>query len=263
MTSASRPAPMRRRFDELSRAARFVPMLCTVCGRPSIAWFRSDNVRETGVCLRCRATNRQRQLALVACGVQSGRPRSLATLSRRHDLRVYNTEAAGPVHRALRSMPHYACSEYISPETPGGSIVAGVRHEDLQALSYPESSFDLVLSSDVFEHVPDPYRAHAEVLRVLRPGGHHVFTVPYRHDVVDDDVRAHNDDDGNVVHHAEPEYHLDPVHPDGALVYTIFGRGMADELRRLGFEVTVHRVHSPAHGIAGQNGFVFAARRPL
>ena len=58
------------------------------------------------------------------------------------------------------------------------------------ALSYDDASIDLILSSDVFEHVPDPYRAHAEVHRVLRPGGHHVFTVPFHQHAHLDDVRA-------------------------------------------------------------------------
>jgi hypothetical protein len=31
----------------------------------------------------------------------------------------------------------------------------------------------------VFEHIPRPYQAHAELLRILRPGGTHVFTAPF------------------------------------------------------------------------------------
>ena len=38
--------------------------------------------------------------------------------------------------------------------------------------------FDLVLTSETLEHVPDPRLALRETLRVLRPGGRHVFTVP-------------------------------------------------------------------------------------
>lgn len=35
----------------------------------------------------------------------------------------------------------------------------------------PDESFDLVLSSDVFEHIDRPWLAAAEIARILRPGG--------------------------------------------------------------------------------------------
>jgi SAM-dependent methyltransferase len=44
-------------------------------------------------------------------------------------------------------------------------------------LPYPDASFDAVVSDQVLEHVEgNPYRAMAESLRVLRPGGHAVHT---------------------------------------------------------------------------------------
>lgn len=39
-------------------------------------------------------------------------------------------------------------------------------------------SFDLVVASDVLEHIADDRSAVAEVVRVLRPGGIFVFSVP-------------------------------------------------------------------------------------
>ncbi|HLL61832.1 MAG TPA: class I SAM-dependent methyltransferase, partial [Propionibacteriaceae bacterium] len=35
----------------------------------------------------------------------------------------------------------------------------------------PDASFDLVISSDVFEHLTRPWLAAAEIARILRPGG--------------------------------------------------------------------------------------------
>ncbi len=65
---------------------------------------------------------------------------------------------------------------------PGGSRaggdVAGVRHEDLTRLTYPARPFDLVITSETLEHVPDLAAALAEIRRVLVPGGVHLFTVP-------------------------------------------------------------------------------------
>jgi ubiquinone/menaquinone biosynthesis C-methylase UbiE len=31
----------------------------------------------------------------------------------------------------------------------------------------------------VLDHIPSPYQAHRELYRILKPGGSHVFTVPF------------------------------------------------------------------------------------
>ena len=59
-----------------------------------------------------------------------------------------------------------------------GAIHEGPRCEDLQALTFADESFDLVVTSEVFDNLRNPALGFAEVLRVLRPGGRHVFTVP-------------------------------------------------------------------------------------
>ena len=35
------------------------------------------------------------------------------------------------------------------------------------------------LCVQVFVHIPMPYQAHHELFRILKPGGSHVFTVPF------------------------------------------------------------------------------------
>jgi 2-polyprenyl-3-methyl-5-hydroxy-6-metoxy-1,4-benzoquinol methylase len=46
------------------------------------------------------------------------------------------------------------------------------------ALPFPESSFDIVVSFDVFEHIPDSDAHLLEVRRVLRPGGSYLLQTP-------------------------------------------------------------------------------------
>jgi SAM-dependent methyltransferase len=154
-------------------------------------------------------------------------------------------------------------SEYFGPELSSGEPgPGGTLHQDLQRLSFATGSFDLVVSTDVLEHVPDPYRAHDEIRRVLRPGGHHVFTVPYEEGALLDDVRATLAADGSVVLLAEPLYHGDPVRPqEGALVYTIFGLEMVVRLARLGMETAVHRLWDPARGLVGPGAVFDSVRR--
>jgi SAM-dependent methyltransferase len=49
---------------------------------------------------------------------------------------------------------------------------------DVTALQFADASFDVVVTADVLEHVPDDERAVKEMARVLRPGGVLVATVP-------------------------------------------------------------------------------------
>jgi hypothetical protein len=100
------------------------------------------------------------------------------------------------------------------------------------------------------------------VFRVLRPGGRHVFTVPFHHDRADDVVRAEVAPNGTLTHHLPPEHHIDPLRPGGALVYTDFGREMLDRLRELGFEVAVHELGGESLGLIGAPTIVFEASRP-
>ena len=60
--------------------------------------------------------------------------------------------------------------------TPGGSLEVAV--ENALDLDFADHSFDVVIVSEVFEHIPEDQAAMAEVQRVLRPGGVGAITVP-------------------------------------------------------------------------------------
>lgn len=47
-------------------------------------------------------------------------------------------------------------------------------------LPFPDHAFDIVISSDVIEHTPDPLKATRELIRVLKPGGKLCITAPNR-----------------------------------------------------------------------------------
>jgi SAM-dependent methyltransferase len=49
---------------------------------------------------------------------------------------------------------------------------------DITGLPFPDHYFDMVICSEVLEHIPDQDRAIKEVSRVLRPGGDLVVSVP-------------------------------------------------------------------------------------
>ena len=49
---------------------------------------------------------------------------------------------------------------------------------DIQRMTFPDSSIDVIIHSDTLEHVPDSRAALEESRRVLKPGGHLFYTVP-------------------------------------------------------------------------------------
>jgi SAM-dependent methyltransferase len=71
-------------------------------------------------------------------------------------------------------MPYYPLFAEIASEYLGTDVEPGpnVRYVcPLEALDIPDASFDLVLCTQVLEHVEDPRQSLAEIARVLRPGG--------------------------------------------------------------------------------------------
>jgi SAM-dependent methyltransferase len=244
------------------------PGFCTVCGR--WVWFLKieENLRESCLCQKCGSTNRQRQLAMISavcagCGDRGFFP-SLPQLAHHGSLAIYNTESSGPVHDQLSISPGYTCSEYFGPEYRSGETVRGVPHQDLQSCSFADESFDLVLSSDVLEHVPDPYQAHREIFRILKKGGLHVFTVPFYHTLFRDVPRSRIDVDGRLVHMQEPWYHGDPVRPNqGILVFRVFSMEMLVHLEEIGFQPRIYQLYQPWFGILGPNAIVFEAEKRI
>ena len=92
-------------------------------------------------------------------------------------------------------------------EAPDDVVARAVR-ADLLSLPFPDASFDVVMASEVLEHIPDDDLAMAEIARVVRPGGRVAITVPRwwpervcwalsrdYHDVAGGHVRIYKGDD--------------------------------------------------------------------
>lgn len=50
---------------------------------------------------------------------------------------------------------------------------------DAHCMPFPDSSFDMVYSIAVLEHVKKPWIVASEITRILRPGGHVVLELPF------------------------------------------------------------------------------------
>jgi SAM-dependent methyltransferase len=76
-----------------------------------------------------------------------------------------------------RYVPQVYESEYF-PEAMPGSCVDGISNQDVQKLTFEDSTLDVITSNQVFEHVPDDVLGFRECYRVLKPGGALIFTIP-------------------------------------------------------------------------------------
>ena len=216
---------------------------------------RIPNWRERLVCPGCDMNNRQRLMARLIQQFATGRTTAPT---------IYLMEQVTPIYEWVRSLygSTVAGSEYLGPEYKGGERVHGIRHEDVMALSYADDSFDLIVSNDVMEHIPDPSRALSECFRVLKPGGEVLASIPFDPGTDTTAVRARLTDAG-IEHVLPPQYHGNPLSFDGSLVFHDFGWDLLDLARAVGFAPAVCEVYSAEEfGHAGPGLLVFRFTKP-
>jgi SAM-dependent methyltransferase len=184
------------------------------------------NWRERLVCSHCGLNNRQRLIGTMIDQFIHDNSGSA----------LYFMEFVTPIFQwflAHHPKEHIVGSEYLGDYSPG-QIVNGIRHENIQNLSFPDESIDLVVSTDVFEHVMDPLIGFAESRRVLKPNGIMLATFPFSHARDQSVVRAMQKD-GEIHHILPPDYHGNPLSEEGSLVFTDFGWSVLTEMQRAGF----------------------------
>ena len=204
---------------------------CNICGNYT-AFFCGDRsrYRESLHCAECKSTSRNRSIALGllrAIGELTGEsPRSIAELrwlpvGRKFQVfdaqnSFYTPDDAYPIPDLLRQ------SGSFEVETLG--------HGDITRLPFAEESFDIVITSDLMEHVENDVAAHSEIRRVLRHAGVYVFTVTHSRTQT-----------RNVLPLPGPK--------DEHGRYRIYGRELDDALAALGFSVEYSMEGHPEIGV--------------
>lgn len=232
---------------------------CNVAASPATFAVTDPNVRENVIANVSGSANRHRMLVCALSTAVFGHPSAdLPTVIRTINdqrKRLFLTETTTPLHHAIASLIDpslFITSEYFGDEYRSGEFVNGTLHVDLQRTSFPDDHFDLIVTSDVMEHVPDAPLAEREIVRILKPGGCYCFTVPLAPTAPEDMVLAALEKNGNLEYFAEPTYHGDPLRPEGVLVFRIFSiRQMTARFQSLGSTCSTYRLWSKGLGIIG------------
>ena len=229
---------------------RFNLGYCVICERQTMFVWEGVYLRDHYRCVRCWSIPRWRAVIHVLNLCYPGW----------RDLSIFESSPGGMGSEKLKR----ECVRYVpSHFWPGielGTVFRGVRCEDLTHLTFPDDSFDVVVTQDVFEHVHRPERAFSEVARILRSGGSHVFTVPF--------FRAHTTfvraglTPAGLQYLAPPEYHGNPINDEGALVVTEWGDDLVDFIRRHSqLDTEMYDMHDRRLGLDGEYLDVFVSRK--
>lgn len=191
---------------------------CPICEAPAKFLAKGKWYRGTLLCQTCEngSTPRERALAHV---LQREMP----------DWRTRAIHECSPMNRGISMKVREQGTNYIGshmyPDKPFGSTVDGWQNENIEATTFPDNSFDLVLSLDVTEHVFNPGEKFRDIYRTLRPGGMYIPTFPIRKwQVEPSKPLAQLKPDGSIeLLKGPPEYHGNPIDGKGALVTWDFG----------------------------------------
>jgi glycosyltransferase involved in cell wall biosynthesis/SAM-dependent methyltransferase len=215
--------------------------VCVICGGDTFntSFMYAYQKSEDGMLL----PNWREHLNCVSCGFVN-RIRAAMHIFYHHikptiNSSIYITEQTTSLYAWLKERhPNLKGSEFLGSSYPGGTVIDGLRNEDLTKLTFDSSSFDYILSFDVLEHVADDLAAFSQVYRCLKPGGTFLFAAPFLKDRTEKLIRAKMLPDGTVEHLMEPEYHGNPVDMEnGALCFRYFAWDLINDLKHVGFKV--------------------------
>lgn len=207
--------------------------VCQICG--VLTEFKAEDdvvlLREA-TCIHCGASLRNSDVAGEVIAYIRGENTGLKNQKEKLDkYRILNTCSSGYIHNALKECEGYTCCEYFS-QVPSGSIYNDILCVDLCNIPFDENTFDIVISEDVLEHICDFEKAMKEILRVLKVGGKHIFTVP-----------LHEGRKTIGRQDKEKVYHGDPIHEEGCLVVTDWGDDIGIILENFGYSVDIQKKH--------------------
>ena len=254
------------------RRFRRITILCNICGHrgpllhemPNMEILRRHRIGPLRETLRCRSCNSKMRDRTVAAGlldVMAERfgveVETILELAPRlpAEVRVLDTDANGRIGRLLEQHPGCVLSLF-QPEHPNGATLpGGALNVDLERMPFPDRRFDVIITTEVMEHVRYLETAHREIARCLSDGGTYLFTVPYDASLEQTWQLIDPQTDQELVH--PPHMHGDPgLRDEGIKSYRVFGQDIITEMRGAGLNCSFVPMERPENGIFSGDLFI-------
>lgn len=197
-------------------------------------------------CIKCRSTQIHRAVGLV-----------ISSYNFSKNISVYELSSRGALYKFLKAQlfKNFYYSEYFD-DVPPGLIKNSIICQDVQHLLLKDECFDLITSTEVFEHVPDDLQGFKEIYRVLKSNSYFIFTVPLS-DNPKTIERCFLKPDGTIEHILEPEYHGDKIRGRGqVLAFRNYGLDILERLKSCGFSPELKIIKSSVNLIEEQKVIV-------
>ena len=223
---------------------------CPICEKSTIFYKEGEWLRDQYLCLFCKSIPRWRALIhTLECHFPQWR-----------NLDTHESSPGGSSSSKISKECHKYLPTHFFTDIPLGHFKKDCRCENLEALTFPNESFDLFITQDVFEHILNPEKAFAEIARTLRKGGAHIFSLPWYH-WKRTIVRAVKQ--GNIIKHLKkPNYHKNPIDQQGSLVVTEWGSDLVDFISDCsGLTTTIIDPSDKRMGIEGKFLEIFISRK--
>jgi len=142
-------------IDEMTKSAKVLKHSASNLPLHEIHNFNQDN-RNRWVQAKAKTVPPKSRVLDIGAGTCPYRPVFAHCEYKTHDFKKYTGEKLG-------GTTQYGTIDYES---------------DITDIPVPDSTFDVILCTEVLEHVPEPFEAVKEMVRILKPGGRLLLTAP-------------------------------------------------------------------------------------
>ncbi len=154
---------------------------CNVCGR-SYTKFKDDfpSAENAAVINFHEVIAGYGKNIICPCCLSNARERLVIQMLKEMDISGKKILHVSPEKNVYNFIRHSAAVT-TADITPGfyKSIDRNILRQDATHFSFPDQSFDLVISNHILEHIPEDEKAMKEIYRVLKKKGQAVLQVPY------------------------------------------------------------------------------------
>lgn len=156
----------------LAEADPKIEFRCNICGKTSQAPLSVVNDREAPSCSHCHSSLRMRSVVRALSLALFGKSLVIPDFPKDKNILGLGMSDWDGYALPLSSKLGYINTFY--DRDPRLDIM------NLSGSNWRDNTYDFVISSDVFEHIPPPVAiAFENIFRLLKPGGAFIFTVPF------------------------------------------------------------------------------------